>query len=482
MTEQNGGGPRGGGRSSGRAGRGGAGDPAKRRILDTGWDDFEPQEPAAAPAPAGVSAGSESGRKYKSARAGGFRSVLRFSIFTLIVGGLVLGGMYFLARPAIVHAVVDWGAENPTALSLPFVADIVRADLGASLTDPIDPTDKSQIAFEIKYGDTTAQIAADLLSAGLVTSTRAFVFEAIETDATSYFIAGRHVVSRSMTIDQIIKSLTSPAVAPPSIKILFREGLRIEQIVAKLEVVEAKPDDPSAPLKVDIKQYYDLATNPPADLLAEYSWLKIPAGASLEGFLFPATYDLAPTTTARQLIEQQLDAFRSTAPPELFLLTPDKLYEAVQVASLVEPEVKLDTDRALVAGVYYNRLDKKRWPTGLMNSNPSVNYATDSVWLINHPMADWVNYSFGSETGGTVPFAQIVFPDKIAPYNTYHHGGLPPTPIGSPGAASLAAAVAPDTKDGYFYFLAKNDGTGALAFAKTNAEQIANEKKYGYLP
>ena len=51
-----------------------------------------------------------------------------------------------------------------------------------------------------------------------------------------------------------------------------------------------------------------------------------------------------------------------------------------------------------------------------------------------------------------------------------------------PGAASIAAAVAPDTKDGYFYFLAKNDGSGAMAYAKTNAEQIANEKKFGYLP
>ncbi len=148
----------------------------------------------------------------------------------------------------------------------------------------------------------------------------------------------------------------------------------------------------------------------------------------------------------------------------------------------MEPEVKLDTDRALVAGVFYNRLDKKRWPTGLMNSNPTVNYATDLVWLINHPMAEWVITRSVPKPVGTVPFSQIVFPDKIAPYNTYHHGGLPPTPIGSPGAASLAAAVAPDTKDGYFYFLAKNDGSGAMAYAKTNAEQIANEKKYGYLP
>jgi cell division protein YceG involved in septum cleavage len=111
-----------------------------------------------------------------------------------------------------------------------------------------------------------------------------------------------------------------------------------------------------------------------------------------------------------------------------------------------------------------------------------VTYANDSVWLESHPIASWIDYTFWVEPTGTTSFAKMQFPENLAGYNTYAHGGLPPTPICSPGLASLQAAFAPDTKDGYYYFLAKNDASGGIVYAKTDAEQIANEKKYGYLP
>ena len=407
--------------------------------------------------------------------------MLRFAVFTLVLAGIVLGGLYYVARPAMFHAIADWSAENPTALKLPLVANIVRSDLGTSLTQPMDPTDVRQIAIQIQYGDTTADIADELVQAGVIADPRAFVFEAIERNETSNFIAGRHVVTRAMTVDDIIDALISPAVAAPTVRLTFREGLRIEQMVAEMEYLEANPVDPSVRLTLDVAQYYQLATNPPATLLSEYAWLNLPAGASLEGFLFPATYNVDPNITALGLIQQQLAAFVAQAPPALFKLTPAQIYQTVEIASLVEPEAVLDSDRPLVAGVYVNRLNPKNWPTGLLESNPTVNYANDTVWLESHPMASWANYTFWVPVGGTTPLAQIVFPPAVAPYNTYHHAGLPPTPICSPGAASLAAAVTPDTADGYYYFLAKNDGTGGLAFAHTNAEQIANEKKYGYI-
>jgi UPF0755 protein len=454
----------------------------KTPFVDTGWDGYDPDEAAGSPGSVPKqAAAAESRRDYKKSRSG-IGSVLRFAAFTLVLASLVLGLLYSFARPAVFHAIANWGAENPTALELPFVKDIVRSDLGSSLTAPMDAADARQIVFQISEGETTAAIGQKLKVAGLIADARAFVFESIERNQTRNFIAGRHVLSRSMTVDQMIDLLTSAPVAPPTIHLVFREGLRIEQMVAKMEDIEANPTDPATPLKLDVAEYYRLAMNPSAELVARYPWLKLPPGASLEGFLFPATYDIAPDLSPLGLIEQQLDAFAAHAPAGLLDLAPDKIYQTVQVASLVEPEAKLDSDRPLVAGVYVNRLDAKKWPTGLLNSDPSVQYAIDSVWLAGNAMPGWVNYSFFTSLGDGTPLAKLTFPDALAPYNTYHHAGLPPTPICSPGAASLEAAMAPDTADGYYYFLAKNDGSNGLAFAKTNAEQIANEKKYGYLP
>ena len=454
---------------------------SRRPFVDTGWEGYDPAATDAAGGSIRGAAATQDRRNYKSAKSGGLSTVARFAVFTVVLASLVLGGLYFLARPALFHGIAEWGAENPTALKIPLVADIVRSDLGTSLTSPVDATDSRAIVFQVQYGDSTEDIGNALFKAGVIADARAFVFEAIERGATANFIAGRHVVSRAMTVDAVIDVLTSPQVAPPTIRLLFVEGVRIEQMVAELEDKEANPADPAAVLKLDVAQYYQLATNPPANLLALYPWLKLPPGASLEGFLFPATYDVSTDITALQLLEEQLDAFANNAPAALLALPPDQIYRIVQIASLVEHEAKLDSDRPLVAGVYVNRLDLKKWPTGLLESNPTVNYANDSVWLNAHPIGTWVGYTFWLDVGGTTPLAKIVFPDNIAPYNTYHNSGLPPTPICSPGLASIQAALSPDTTDGYYYFLAKNDGSNSLAFAHTNAEQIANEKKYGYI-
>ena len=475
---------RNGGRARSNSGNPRPGDPSARRpVLDTGWSDYDPDRTAAS-AESGKAKPEWSNppRDYRSSRSSGFGTVARFAVFAVVAAALVLGGLFFVVKPIVSSSLANWAAENPTALKLPFMADIVRSELGTKLTQPVNAADSTNVAFQITADETPKQIADELVNAGLISDARAFVFESLVKGVSSTFISGRHVLNKSMTVDQIIAALIVPPSAPPTIKIPFREGLRIEQIVAKLEYIEANPTDPTAKLQLDVNTYYKDAMNPPADLLAQYPWLKLPAGASLEGFLFPATYDVAPDITPLKLLGEQLDAFASYAPPQLLLLPPDQIYRAVQIASLVEPEVKLDVDRPLVAGVYVNRLDAKKWPTGLLNSNPSVTYASDSVWLKDNPMPSWVDYTFWVEPTTGPAFAKIDFPEQFAPYNTYAHGGLPPTPICSPGLASLQAAFAPDTKDGYYYFLATKDASGSIVYAKTNAEQIANEKKYGYLP
>ncbi|MFI5258517.1 MAG: endolytic transglycosylase MltG [Candidatus Limnocylindrales bacterium] len=453
-------------------------DSTGRPIVDAGWDDYIP--PDAQEIAARKGAPVETNRNYRTGRSGGFGQISRFVVFATVLASIVVAGLYFVARPIVANGIVNWASDNPTALQLPFVTDIVRGTLWGAISQPVDATDTRAVVVIIPTGSTPRQIADQLVQAGVIKDSRAFVFEAIQKNATLNFQVGRHVVSRSMTVDQIIASLTTPPVAPPTVRITFREGLRIEQMVAKLEYLEANPVDPTAPLTMDVAQFYDLAIHPPADLVAQYPWLKLPTGASLEGFLFPATYDVAPDATPITLIEDLLDAFASHAPPGLLQLPPDQIYQKVQIAALVETEAKVDSDRALIAGVYVNRLNPKLWPTGLLDADPTLNYANDSVWLSANPISTWVGYTFWDPIKTTGPLSQVVFPANLAAYNTYHHAGLPPSPICSPSAPSLVAAMAPDTADGYLYFLAKNDGSGMHAFAKTQAEQDANLKKYGY--
>jgi UPF0755 protein len=452
---------------------------ARRAIGDNGWDDYVPPDPAEPPARRKPTA-PDTRRDYRKSRSGGIGLVVRFGLLASIVGGLVVGGLFFVARPMVVGGIVDWAAENPTALKLPYVSDIVRGELWPSISQPIDANDKTAVVIVINPNATPRQIADQLVAAGVLSDPRAFVYESIEKGVTGQFQVGRHTVTRAMTVDQMIGILTSPAVAPPLVRLLFREGLRIEQMVAQMEYLEANPADKTAPLQMNVSQFYDLAAHPPADLLSQYPWLKLPAGASLEGFLFPATYDVAPNITPVELLQMLLDAFASHAPAALLKLPPDQVYQRVQLASLVEMEARVDSDRALIAGVYWNRLTSPKWPTRLLDANPTLNYANDSVWLQSHPIESWVGYTFWNPIQASGPLSQVVFPGQLAEYNTYHHRGLPPTPICSPSAASLIAALTPDTADGYFYFLAKNDGSNAHAFARTQAEQDANRKKYGY--
>ncbi|MGD0248075.1 MAG: endolytic transglycosylase MltG [Candidatus Limnocylindrales bacterium] len=454
-------------------------DQARRVIGSSGWDDYIPpdlEELSAQRKPAPP----DTRRDYRRSRSGGMGRLLLFGLLASIVGGLVLYGLNFVARPIVVGGIVDWAAENPTALKLPYVSDIVRGALWPSISQPIDANDTTAVVIVISPNATPREIADQLVAAGVLSDPRAFVYESIDKGVTGQFQVGRHVVSKAMTVDQMIEALTTPPVAPPYVRLTFREGLRIEQMVAKMEYLEANPVDKTAPLQMNVSQFYDLAAHPPADLVSQYRWLKLPAGASLEGFLFPATYDVAPNITPNELLTMLLDAFASHAPAALLKLPPDQIYQRVQLASLVETEAKVDSDRALIAGVYWNRLTSPKWPTRLLDANPTLNYANDSVWLQSHPIESWVNYTFWNSIQTSGPLSQVVFPGNLAAYNTYHHGGLPPTPICSPSAASLIAALTPDTADGYFYFLAKNDGSGTHAFAKTQAEQDANLKKYGY--
>lgn len=168
---------------------------------------------------------------------------------------------------------------------------------------------------------------------------------------------------------------------------------------------------------------------------------------SLEGFLFPATYDLFGDTTEEDIVDQQVAAFELNTEPIDFRparrrnLTP---YEVLIIASMVEREVAVPGERRRVAGVIYNRL-RLGMSLGI---DATVQYAVGE-WKEELTVTDL---------------------DIDSPYNTRKFTGLPPGPIANPGRDSIQASARPEEHD-FIYYVARNDGTGRHYFS-TNAEQF----------
>jgi UPF0755 protein len=182
-----------------------------------------------------------------------------------------------------------------------------------------------------------------------------------------------------------------------------------------------------------------------------------PQAQSLEGFLFPSTYEFTRHKSCEQIAKRMVEDFRAvweSLGPSGSVQLPEGLTlpQVVTLASLVERETPKPEERPLVAGVFYNRL-RRDLP---LQCDPTVQYALD---LAGKPEKN-------------VSAKDLRFD---SPYNTYLHRGLPPGPIANPGEASLHAALAPAQTD-YLYFVA-NDHGGHF-FSKTLAEHNRNVARY----
>jgi uncharacterized YceG family protein len=179
-----------------------------------------------------------------------------------------------------------------------------------------------------------------------------------------------------------------------------------------------------------------------------------PRGATLEGFLFPSTYELKKGATSRALVGKQLDAFKANFAkvPMAYArkknLTP---FDVVTIASMVEREASLDRERKLIAAVIYNRL-KQGMPLGI---DATIRYATRN-WTRPLRVSE-LNINSG--------------------YNTRTHQGLPPGPIGNPGLKSIEAAANP-ARAKYLFYVVKPCGDGAHAFSSTDAQFQRDVAKY----
>ncbi len=398
---------------------------------------------------------------------------VRGLLVVLVMGALVLLVLASVGRPLLRTLAVDIAQANPQSMRVPFLADLVREQLGSQLTDPAGD-DASPVQFVVPAGASAADIANLLAGQQLLTEPLAFEFVAITSGESGSIQAGTYYLNQQMTPTQLLAALQDPVPVNPYITMALRSGLRIEQITAYLETL---------PLQKDVaKDFYDLASKPTAALRADYPFLAaLPDGRSLEGFLGWGTFSLKPDASGEGIVRLLLTTWATQVGQTIVTEATTQgaaFYHTLTLASIVNKEVAVDSERPLVAGVYANRLDPKKWSTGLLNADPTVFYANDTMQLAVLPLDQWQKYSFWNP----VTIANVKPPAALESYQTYDHAGLPDGPICSPTLPDIQAAAAPATSTGYLFFVAKNDGSHTHAFAKTNADFQKLLKQYGYIP
>jgi uncharacterized YceG family protein len=225
--------------------------------------------------------------------------------------------------------------------------------------------------------------------------------------------------------------LADTAPPKPILRIVFPEGFTRKEMARRIAAVNEIAEDERGIVTSLQPKAYLAATEQVKNLPAGFKNVDAP---NLEGFLFPATYDFTEDTTSQQLVGDQLEAFeRAWSQVDMAYARSKRLtpYDVLIIASMVEKEVQVPRERALVAAVIYNRL-KAGMPLGI---DATIRYGFD------------------------IPPTQAILQSQIDsdnPYNTRKRVGLPPTPISNPGLAAMQAAAHP-AKVNYLYFVRKAD-------------------------
>ncbi len=305
--------------------------------------------------------------------------------------------------------------------------------LAWALGSPVTP--KGQKFVLLHPGYSTRRIAHELESAGVIRNADAFIFW--------HYFHRKH----SLKAGEYLFEKTSNAIDIH--KRLVRGDIYVHTVVipegfTMFDIAQAIQD---AGLGTS-QDFLNVATSDTA-LIADLD----PEAKTLEGYLFPNTYEFTRTQTMQEMAAAMVKQFRQVA-REIGLVSTEQasMHQTVTMASIIEKETGTPEERPLVASVYYNRLAKNV----ALQADPSVIYA------------ELLQGSYS----GALHHADMQF--KSA-YNTYTHPGLPPGPIANPGKTSLEAAMHPAVTD-YFYFVA--DGNGHHRFAHTLEEHNRNVAAY----
>ncbi len=288
-----------------------------------------------------------------------------------------------------------------------------------------------EVEVTIPGGATAAQIGRELQAVGLVHYPRTFALTARVMGSEGSLKAGRYRFPLDATWFEMLEALESGTIE--TVTLTIPEGLALWQIAER------------------VADFTGMEADSVRHLLADSLFvasLNVP-GPTLEGYLFPDTYRFAEDLPAQAVLKEMVNQYHAFWTPERRTqlgATGLTERELVTLASIVEKEARVAEERPVIAGVYWNRLQRDM----LLQADPTVQYA------------------LGGEPRERLLYSDI---DAVAenPYNTYTQPGLPPGPIASPGEASLDAALTP-AEVPYLFFVARPDGSHE--FTRTNREHV----------
>ncbi|GAA4285399.1 endolytic transglycosylase MltG [Brevibacterium daeguense] len=291
-----------------------------------------------------------------------------------------------------------------------------------------------EVVVTVLPGSSATQVANQLVEEDVIKSTGPFLDEIERQGAT--INAGDFTMRRQMSAAAAVEALVDPAASQ---RLTIPEGFRLDQIQARMIELGMSEEETLKAIEDKTPRDYGLDVDAP----------------SLEGYLYPATYEIKPGITAEAMVQEMVD--RTQTEIDDLGIALEEVHEVFTLASLVEIEAPGDEEvRRKVARVFINRIGEESRTNNLLQSDATVHYIH-----------------------GSRPDASTTAEERASdnPYNTYKHPGLPPGPINSPSRSSVDAAQDPADGD-WQYFVAVNPESGETLFAESYDEHLENVEKY----
>ena len=302
------------------------------------------------------------------------------------------------------------------------------------------------IDIEIEAGEAAKDISKKFENAGIVKSADIFYFYIKLNNLAPKIQAGKFQIPTNLTIPEVAEIIQKAA--GNDIWITIQEGLRTDEIALILDEYFLKEEN----FKFNKEEFLAIVNNPDDyDLNSEMLEYK-PEGQTLEGFLFPDTYNVSKEITSKELVELLLDTFYEKLEEEKLSIDKHETlsaYEVIKLASIIEREARGADEKNMVADILLKRLNGELEGVKLIQADATLLYELKN-WeaVITNELKE-----------------------KDSAYNTYKVPGLPPTPICSPGLDSVSAVMNPESNE-YFFYL--HDGDGKIHYAKTLSEHTNN--------